>query len=120
VSALEELEAEVVACRRCPRLVTWREEVARVKRASFAGEDYWGRPAPGFGDPDARGYWMAQAVANHALSGEAVVSSTVAATAVAAAKHTPMTRPRLLLRTDSPPHTPRRLPCAVLGRALTA
>jgi uracil-DNA glycosylase len=53
VSALEELEAEVVGCRRCPRLVTWREEVARVKRASFAGEDYWGRPLPGFGDPSA-------------------------------------------------------------------
>jgi uracil-DNA glycosylase family 4 len=53
VSELEELEAEVVACRRCPRLVAWREEVARVKRASFAGEDYWGRPLPGFGDPSA-------------------------------------------------------------------
>ncbi len=53
MSALEELEAEVVGCRRCPRLVTWREEVARVKRASFAGEDYWGRPLPGFGDPSA-------------------------------------------------------------------
>jgi len=48
------LEAEVTACRRCPRLVAWREQVAREKRASFAGWDYWGRPLPGFGDRDAR------------------------------------------------------------------
>jgi uracil-DNA glycosylase family 4 len=45
--------AEVVECRACPRLVAWREQVAREKRASFAGERYWGRPVPGFGDPDA-------------------------------------------------------------------
>jgi uracil-DNA glycosylase len=51
---LAELEAEVVACRRCPRLVAWREEVARERRASFAHEEYWGRPVPGFGDPAAR------------------------------------------------------------------
>ncbi len=51
---LSRLEAEVVECRRCPRLVAWREEVARVKRAAFADEDYWGRPVPGFGDPEAR------------------------------------------------------------------
>jgi uracil-DNA glycosylase family 4 len=51
---LDALEAEVTACRRCPRLVAWREQVAREKRASFAGWDYWGRPVPGFGDPDAR------------------------------------------------------------------
>ena len=51
---LAELEAEVVACRACPRLVAWREEVARTKRAAYAGEDYWGRPVPGFGDPEAR------------------------------------------------------------------
>ncbi|MYI55503.1 MAG: uracil-DNA glycosylase [Acidimicrobiia bacterium] len=51
---LEALEGEVVACRACPRLVAWREEVARTKRAAFAGEDYWGRPVPGFGDPAAR------------------------------------------------------------------
>jgi uracil-DNA glycosylase len=51
LESLESLEREVVACRRCPRLVAWREEVARVKRASFADEDYWGRPLPGFGDP---------------------------------------------------------------------
>jgi uracil-DNA glycosylase family 4 len=54
VSGLEELEREIVGCRRCPRLVAWREQVAREKRAAFAGETYWGRPIPGFGDPAAR------------------------------------------------------------------
>ena len=48
------LSDEITACRACPRLVAWREEVARVKRASFAGETYWGRPVGGFGDPRAR------------------------------------------------------------------
>ena len=52
-AALQALEEEIVSCRRCPRLVAWREEVARVKRASFADETYWGRPVPGFGDPAA-------------------------------------------------------------------
>ncbi len=52
-AGLEGLDAEIVACRACPRLVAWREEVARVKRRAFAGETYWGRPVPGFGDPDA-------------------------------------------------------------------
>ena len=47
------LEQEVVSCRRCPRLVAWREKVAREKRTSFKDETYWGRPVPGFGDPDA-------------------------------------------------------------------
>jgi uracil-DNA glycosylase len=47
------LEEEVVSCRLCPRLVAWREEVAREKRAAFKDEVYWGRPVPGFGDPDA-------------------------------------------------------------------
>ena len=47
------LEREIVSCRRCPRLVAWREEVARCKRAAFADETYWGRPVPGFGDPHA-------------------------------------------------------------------
>ena len=47
------LRSEVVACRACPRLVAWREEVARTKRAAFRDEHYWGRPVPGFGDPDA-------------------------------------------------------------------
>ena len=48
------LAADVTACRACPRLVAWREEVARTKRAAFRDEEYWGRPVPGFGDPEAR------------------------------------------------------------------
>lgn len=51
---LAALAAEISQCRRCPRLVEWREEVARVKRAAFATEEYWGRPVPGFGDVAAR------------------------------------------------------------------
>ena len=51
---LAEVTAEVVACRRCPRLVAWREEAARVKVARFADQEYWGKPVPGWGDPDAR------------------------------------------------------------------
>ena len=62
---LEALEGEVVSCRRCPRLVAWREEVARVKRAAFASEEYWGRPLPGFGDPDARVLLLGLAPAAH-------------------------------------------------------
>jgi uracil-DNA glycosylase family 4 len=52
--SLEAIADENARCRRCPRLVEWREEVARVKRASFAQDEYWGRPVPGFGDPGAR------------------------------------------------------------------
>jgi uracil-DNA glycosylase family 4 len=48
------LDAHVSGCRACPRLVAWREEVARVKRASFREWDYWGRPVPGLGPADAR------------------------------------------------------------------
>lgn len=48
------LADEIVRCRRCPRLVEWRERVAVEKRAAYADEAYWGRPVPGFGDPDAR------------------------------------------------------------------
>jgi uracil-DNA glycosylase family 4 len=51
---LNELNAEIVACRRCPRLVEWREEVARVKRRAYQDQEYWGKPIPGFGDPQAR------------------------------------------------------------------
>ncbi|MEU5691629.1 uracil-DNA glycosylase [Actinosynnema sp. NPDC020468] len=47
------LDEEVSTCRACPRLVAWREEVARVKRAAFRDETYWGRPVPGFGPPNA-------------------------------------------------------------------
>jgi uracil-DNA glycosylase family 4 len=49
-----ELDAAVSECRACPRLVSWREEVARVKRAAYADQTYWGRPVPGFGSVDAR------------------------------------------------------------------
>ena len=49
--ALAALHAEIADCRRCPRLVEWREQVAREKRAAFADQQYWGRPIPGFGDP---------------------------------------------------------------------
>ena len=52
MSGLGALEREVVACRACPRLVAWREEVGRVRRRAFADEEYWARPLPGFGDPD--------------------------------------------------------------------
>jgi uracil-DNA glycosylase family 4 len=52
--SLADLRNEIVACRLCPRLVEWRERTAREKRASFANWEYWGRPVPGFGDPQAR------------------------------------------------------------------
>ena len=51
---LAALKREIVSCRRCPRLVEWREKVAREKRAAYSGENYWGRPVPGFGPADAR------------------------------------------------------------------
>jgi uracil-DNA glycosylase family 4 len=51
---LAQIDAEISACRACPRLVEWREKVAREKRAAFAHEEYWGRGVPGFGDPHAR------------------------------------------------------------------
>jgi uracil-DNA glycosylase family 4 len=54
LAQLEGLERRITSCRRCPRLVAWREEVARTRRAAFADEVYWGRPLPGFGDPAAR------------------------------------------------------------------
>ncbi|MGN0063654.1 MAG: uracil-DNA glycosylase [Nocardioides sp.] len=50
---LDELGARISVCRACPRLVAWREDVARDKRTSYADQPYWGRPAPGFGEPDA-------------------------------------------------------------------
>ncbi|MFD1657428.1 uracil-DNA glycosylase [Streptomyces caeni] len=52
-SSLAVLEERITGCRACPRLVAWREEVARTKRAAFADQTYWGRPVPGFGPPDA-------------------------------------------------------------------
>ncbi len=51
---LENIEEEVISCHKCPRLVEWREEVARVKRKAYRDQEYWGKPVPGFGDPEAR------------------------------------------------------------------
>jgi uracil-DNA glycosylase len=59
------LEREIVSCRRCPRLVAWREKVAREKRAAYSNENYWGRPVPGFGDPRARVVVLGLAPAAH-------------------------------------------------------
>jgi len=50
---LQELNIELLSCRRCPRLVEWREGVAREKRRAYQDWDYWGKPVPGFGDPSA-------------------------------------------------------------------
>nr|WP_091511162.1 uracil-DNA glycosylase [Amycolatopsis sacchari] len=52
-ATIAELDEAIADCRRCPRLVAWREEVARKKRAAFADETYWGRPVPGIGPADA-------------------------------------------------------------------
>jgi uracil-DNA glycosylase family 4 len=63
--ALERIHDEVVACRKCPRLVDWREEIARIKAPRFADQEYWGRPLPGFGDPRARIFVVGLAPAAH-------------------------------------------------------
>jgi uracil-DNA glycosylase family 4 len=63
--AIVELEERISACRKCPRLVEWRERVAREKRAAYLDWDYWGRPVPGFGDPKARVYVLGLAPAAH-------------------------------------------------------
>jgi uracil-DNA glycosylase family 4 len=65
VEDLRELNQRLVRCRRCPRLVAWREQVAVERRAAFAGEEYWGKPVPGFGDPDARLLVLGLAPAAH-------------------------------------------------------
>ena len=52
-SAFDKLQTSITECRRCPRLVKWREQVAREKRAAFRDHDYWGRPVQSFGDPNA-------------------------------------------------------------------
>ena len=62
---LAALEREIVSCRRCPRLVGWREKVAREKRTAYSGEPYWGRPVPGFGDPEAEIVILGLAPAAH-------------------------------------------------------
>jgi uracil-DNA glycosylase len=63
--SLERLEAEVTRCRMCPRLVSWREQVAVERRAAFREEIYWGRPVPGFGDPGAKLLLLGLAPAAH-------------------------------------------------------
>jgi uracil-DNA glycosylase family 4 len=65
VSGLDELEHEITGCRRCPRLVQWREQVALDKRAAFQDQTYWGRPLPGFGDRRARALVLGLAPAAH-------------------------------------------------------
>jgi uracil-DNA glycosylase family 4 len=65
VSAHGALAARIAGCRSCPRLVTWREQVAREKRAAFRDETYWGRPVPGFGDLGARILLLGLAPAAH-------------------------------------------------------
>jgi uracil-DNA glycosylase len=64
-SELATLTAELVQCRRCPRLVAWREQVAHERKAAFANERYWARPVPGFGDPDARVLFLGLAPSAH-------------------------------------------------------
>jgi len=63
--ALEALETEIAGCRACPRLVAWREQVGREKRAAFRDDEYWARPVPGFGDPRARVCLVGLAPAAH-------------------------------------------------------
>ncbi len=64
-SQLQSLAEEIGACRRCERLVQWREQVARERRAAYAQQQYWGRPVPGFGDPRARLLLLGLAPAAH-------------------------------------------------------
>lgn len=65
MSWLTVLNREVIACMRCPRLVAYREQVAREKRRAYRDWDYWGKPVPGFGDPDARVLIMGLAPGAH-------------------------------------------------------
>ena len=62
---LRALTREISECGACPRLVEWREQVGREKRASFRDDDYWARPVPGFGDPNARVLVVGLAPAAH-------------------------------------------------------
>jgi uracil-DNA glycosylase family 4 len=62
---LDALRIEISGCDACPRLVEWREKVGREKRASFRDDDYWARPVPGFGDPNARVLIVGLAPAAH-------------------------------------------------------
>jgi uracil-DNA glycosylase family 4 len=62
---LQQLNAELLICRRCPRLVEWREKVAHEKRRAYRDWDYWGKPVPGFGDPHARVFVVGLAPGAH-------------------------------------------------------
>ena len=65
LDSIARVSADVIDCRACPRLVAWREHVAVEKRAAFRDEPYWGRPIPGFGDPDAQVLVVGLAPAAH-------------------------------------------------------
>ena len=65
VDSLKKVGADISACTKCPRLVQWREDVAREKRAAFRDDDYWGKGVPGFGDPQAHVWVMGLAPAAH-------------------------------------------------------
>jgi uracil-DNA glycosylase len=62
---LTNLNAEIINCRKCPRLVAWREQVAREKRKAYRDQEYWGKPVPGFGDPAARVFVVGLAPGAH-------------------------------------------------------
>jgi len=64
-TALHALDSEIVACRKCPRLVAYREKVAREKRRAFREWEYWGKPVPGFGDPRAKLFLLGLAPGAH-------------------------------------------------------
>jgi uracil-DNA glycosylase family 4 len=63
--SLNDLNTELLTCRKCPRLVAWREEVAHTKRKAYKEHDYWGKPVPGFGDPKARVFVVGLAPGAH-------------------------------------------------------
>jgi uracil-DNA glycosylase family 4 len=65
LDSLAQINEEIIACRRCPRLVRYRENVAREKRRAFRDWEYWGKPVPGFGDPHARLLILGLAPAAH-------------------------------------------------------
>lgn len=65
MDSLLQINEEIVACRKCPRLVSYREAVAREKRRAFRDWEYWGKPVPGFGDPKARLMILGLAPAAH-------------------------------------------------------
>jgi uracil-DNA glycosylase family 4 len=62
---LTHLNEEIITCRKCPRLVEWREQVAREKRKAYRDQEYWGKPVPGFGDPAARVFVVGLAPGAH-------------------------------------------------------